>query len=69
VAEEKFRSLSDVLADDARRLVVSKMESREQFEELSLILAWGAELSHHSWPVTGGESHVSKDVGRCPPSC
>jgi hypothetical protein len=44
VAEEKFRSLSDALADGARWLVVSEMEHREQFEQFSLLRAWGAEL-------------------------
>jgi hypothetical protein len=37
VAEDKFCSLSDASADGARRLVVSEMERREQFEELSLL--------------------------------
>jgi hypothetical protein len=44
VAEEKFHSLSDAPADGVRRLVVYEMERREQFEELSLLRAWGAEL-------------------------
>jgi hypothetical protein len=37
VVEEKFRSLSDESADEARRLVVSEMEHREQFEDFSLL--------------------------------
>jgi hypothetical protein len=37
VAEEKFCSLSDAWTNGARRLVVSKMERREQFKELSLL--------------------------------
>jgi hypothetical protein len=41
---EKFRSLSDALANGTWWLVVSEMEHREQFEELSLLRAWGAEL-------------------------
>jgi hypothetical protein len=44
VAEEKFRSLSGMSAEGAWRLVVSEMERREQFEELSLLWAWGTEL-------------------------
>jgi hypothetical protein len=44
VAEEKFRSLSGMSAKGAWRLVVSEMERREQFEELSLLWAWGTEL-------------------------
>jgi hypothetical protein len=44
VAEEKFCSLSSMLGDGARWLVASEMECREQFEELSLLRAWGAEL-------------------------
>jgi hypothetical protein len=44
VAEEKFRSLSDVSVDGVRWLVVSEMEHREQFEELFLLRAWSAEL-------------------------
>jgi hypothetical protein len=36
--------LSDVSADGVRWLVVSEMERREQFEELSLLQAQGAEL-------------------------
>jgi hypothetical protein len=44
VVEEKFLSLSDASADGALWLVVSKMEHREQFKELSLLRAWGAEL-------------------------
>jgi hypothetical protein len=44
VAEEKFRSLSGMSAEGAWRLVVSEMERREQFEELSLLWAWGAKL-------------------------
>jgi hypothetical protein len=44
VAEEKFFSLSNASDDGARWLVVFEMERREQFEELSLLRAWGAEL-------------------------
>jgi hypothetical protein len=44
VAEEKFCSLFDAWTDGARRLVVSKMERREQFKELSLLWARGAKL-------------------------
>jgi hypothetical protein len=44
VTEKKFCSLSDMLADGTRRRVVFKMEHWEQFEELSLLRAWGAEL-------------------------
>jgi hypothetical protein len=44
MAGEKFRSLPDVSANDARRLVVFEMEHREQFEEPSLLLAKGVEL-------------------------
>jgi hypothetical protein len=44
VTEEKFYSLSDASADGAQWLVVSEMDRREQFEELSLLRAWGAEL-------------------------
>jgi hypothetical protein len=44
VAEEKFRSLSDASPDGAWWLVVFEMEHQEQFEELSLLWAWGAEL-------------------------
>jgi hypothetical protein len=44
VAEEKFRSLSGMSAEGAWRLVVFEMERREQFEELSLLWAWGAKL-------------------------
>jgi hypothetical protein len=45
VAEDKFYSLSDTSTDGARKLVVFEMESRERFKELSLLWAWGAELS------------------------
>jgi hypothetical protein len=44
VAEEKFHSLSNASADGTRRLVISEMEHWEQFEELSLLWAWGAKL-------------------------
>jgi hypothetical protein len=44
MVEEKFHSLSDALADGVWRLVVSEMEHREEFEELSLLRAWGVEL-------------------------
>jgi hypothetical protein len=37
VVEEKFHSLFDASADGVQRLVVSKMECQEQFEELSLL--------------------------------
>jgi hypothetical protein len=37
VVEEKFCSLFDASADGVQRLVVSKMECQEQFEELSLL--------------------------------
>jgi uncharacterized OsmC-like protein len=37
VAEEKFCSLSNVLADGVWRLVVSEMEHQEQSDELSLL--------------------------------
>jgi hypothetical protein len=44
VVDGKFRNLSNASADGTRRLVVSKMEHLEQYEELSLLWAWGAEL-------------------------
>jgi hypothetical protein len=44
VAEEQFYSLSNASGDGAWRLVVSKMEHREQFEELSFLWAQGTEL-------------------------
>jgi hypothetical protein len=44
VAEEKFHSWSDALANGARWLVVSETDHQEQFEELSLLRASGAEL-------------------------
>jgi hypothetical protein len=44
VAEEMFHVLSDVSAHGVWQLVVSEMEHREQFEELSLLRALGAEL-------------------------
>jgi hypothetical protein len=44
VAEEKFFSLSNASDDGARWLVVFEMEHREQFEKLSRMRAWGAEL-------------------------
>jgi hypothetical protein len=37
VAEEKFCSLSVASTDGVRRLVVSEMEHREQFKELSFL--------------------------------
>jgi hypothetical protein len=45
VVEEKFCCLSDTSAVGARWLVVSEMEHQEQFEELSLLRGWDAELS------------------------
>jgi hypothetical protein len=39
VTKEKFHNLSDASTDGAWRLVVSEMEHREQFEELSLLRA------------------------------
>jgi septal ring factor EnvC (AmiA/AmiB activator) len=44
VAEEKFRSFSHALADGEQRLVASEKEHQEQFKELFLLWAWGAEL-------------------------
>jgi hypothetical protein len=44
VPKEKFHSLSNVSTDGARWLVVSEMEHWEQFEDLSLLWAWGVEL-------------------------
>jgi hypothetical protein len=44
VAEGKFHNLSDASTAGARRLVVFEMEDRGQFNELSLMWAWGAEL-------------------------
>jgi hypothetical protein len=44
VAKEKFHTLFDASANGARRLVVSEMEHREQFEELFLSWACCAEL-------------------------
>jgi hypothetical protein len=44
VAEEKFHSLSNTSANGAQRLVVFETELREQFEELFLLRAFGAEL-------------------------
>jgi hypothetical protein len=44
VVEEKFHSMSDASTDGARWLVVFEMEYRDQFEELSLLWAWCAEL-------------------------
>jgi hypothetical protein len=44
VAEDKFHSLYDTSAHGAWRLVVSEMECQEQFEEHSLLRAWGVEL-------------------------
>jgi hypothetical protein len=44
VAKGKFRCLSDTVADSARQLVVSEREHQEQFDELSLLHAWGSEL-------------------------
>jgi hypothetical protein len=44
VVEEKLCSLSDASANGARWIVASEVEHREQFEELSLLQAWGAEL-------------------------
>jgi hypothetical protein len=44
VTEEKFHSLFDTSTDGARQLVVSEMECREQFEELSLLRASCANL-------------------------
>jgi hypothetical protein len=44
VAEEKFCSLSDVSANGTWWLVIFEMGCREQFEELSLLCACGADL-------------------------
>jgi hypothetical protein len=44
MAEGKFHSLSDAMTKGVWRLVVSRMEHREQFEEISLLQAWGSEL-------------------------
>jgi hypothetical protein len=44
VTEDKFRNLSEVSVDGVRRLLISEMERREQFEQLSLLWAWGAKL-------------------------
>jgi hypothetical protein len=44
VAEKKVHSLSGSSAEGVRRLVISKMKCRQQFEELSLQRAWGTEL-------------------------
>jgi hypothetical protein len=45
VAKDTFCSLSKASANGAWCLVVSDMECRKQFEELSLLCAWGAEFS------------------------
>jgi hypothetical protein len=58
VAEEKFRSLSDALADGARQLVVFEMERREQFEELSLLRALSAKLCLAIIGPSYGRSHL-----------
>jgi hypothetical protein len=42
VVEWKFHSLSNAAADSARKLVVSKSQRWEQFEELSLLQARGS---------------------------
>jgi hypothetical protein len=44
-AKEKVRSLSRSSAEGTRWLVASEMEHQEQFGELSLVWAWGTELS------------------------
>jgi hypothetical protein len=44
VVEENIYGLSDVAVDGARRLVVSKRERREQFEEFTLLHTRGSEL-------------------------
>jgi hypothetical protein len=59
VAKEKFRSLSDASADGARQLVVSEMEHREQFKELSLLRAWGAEVCLFVASPSRMRSHMS----------
>jgi hypothetical protein len=66
VAEEKFCSLSDASADGARWQVVFKMEHRDQFEELSLLWAWGAELCLAIVGPSWVWSHLSTGCGSLP---
>jgi hypothetical protein len=44
MVEEKFHFLSDVSANGAWWMVVSKMDHQKQFEELPLLRAWSAKL-------------------------
>jgi hypothetical protein len=60
MAKDKFHSLFDTLADGARRLVDSEVECREQFVELSLLWARGAELC----PTSVGPSRVRSHLSR-----
>jgi hypothetical protein len=44
VAEDKLHSLTDASADGMRWIVASEMERQEQYNEFSLLQAWGAKL-------------------------
>jgi hypothetical protein len=59
VAEEKFNSLCGTSANGARWLVVSDTERQEQFEELSLLWAWGAEFCITNVGPSQVRSHLS----------
>jgi hypothetical protein len=74
VIEAKFHSLSDASANGVPWLVVSEMEHWEQFQELSLLWAWGAELylaivgpsqvrSHLSMRMRAASLHHTKMAG------
>jgi hypothetical protein len=62
MVEEKFHSLSDALADGAWQLVVSEMEHREEFEELSLPRAWGVKLCLAIVGPSQVRSHLSASM-------
>jgi hypothetical protein len=62
VVKEKFRSFSDAAADGAWWLVVSERDCWEQFEEFSLLRAWGSKLCLAIVGLPGVRNHLAEGM-------